>query len=103
MAKFNSSSAKKDIFLNQQIFLIVIILLGFFLRFYKLGTQSLWYDETVSAFLAGLSPTQLILHTARDIHPPGYYLLLHFWANIAGQNELSLAFFSAHVPPSPPQ
>ncbi len=71
-----------------------ILLLGFAVRLYKLGAPSLWYDETVSAFLASQSPSELVAHTARDIHPPLYYLLLHYWAAIAGQTEFGLAFLS---------
>ena len=55
------------------------ILAAFALRLYHLGGESLWYDETVSVFLARQSIPELIAHTARDIHPPGYYLLLHLW------------------------
>ncbi len=74
--------------------LLAIILLGFTLRIYKLGDSSLWYDETVSAFLARQSVPDLIAHTARDIHPPGYYLLLHFWTGLVGQTEFALAYCS---------
>ncbi len=74
--------------------LLVITLLGFALRLFRLGSQSLWYDETVSAYLASLPPAELIAHTARDIHPPGYYLALHLWQTIAGRTEFALAFFS---------
>jgi 4-amino-4-deoxy-L-arabinose transferase-like glycosyltransferase len=74
--------------------LLVITLLGFALRLSNLGRQSLWYDETVSAFLAKQPPAELIAHTARDIHPPGYYLLLHYWALVAGASEFALAYFS---------
>lgn len=55
------------------------LLLAFALRLHRLGGESLWYDETVSVFLARQSIPDLIAHTARDIHPPGYYLLLHLW------------------------
>ncbi len=71
-----------------------MILAGFALCLYRLGADSLWYDETVSAFLAAESVPDLIAHTARDIHPPGYYLLLHFWTLAAGHSEFALAFFS---------
>jgi mannosyltransferase len=74
--------------------LVVIMLLGFALRLYRLGADSLWYDETVSAFLAAETVPELIGHTTRDIHPPGYYLLLHFWTLAAGQTEFALTFFS---------
>jgi len=59
------------------------ILAAFALRLYHLGGESLWYDETVSVFLARQSIPELIAHTARDIHPPGYYLLLHLWSWLA--------------------
>ena len=72
----------------------LIILGGFALRLYRLGAQSLWYDETVSAYLASQSIPDLIAHTARDIHPPAYYLLLHLWTRLAGVSEFALAFFS---------
>ncbi len=75
-------------------FLLLILLGGFLLRLYQLGAQSLWYDETVSAYLAMQGVTDLIAHTARDIHPPLYYLLLHFWIRLAGDSEFALAFVS---------
>lgn len=84
------SIAKK----RRYLLLLLILLTGFALRLYRLRTDSLWYDETVSAFLATESVPDLIGHTARDIHPPGYYLLLHFWTLVAGPSEFALAYFS---------
>ncbi len=63
-------------------------------RFAGLGAGSLWYDEGFSAFVASEPVGDLIAHTARDIHPPLYYLLLHGWMAVAGQSDFSLAFFS---------
>ncbi len=57
---------------------------AFALRLVRLGVDSLWYDETVSVFLAGQRVPDLIAHTARDIHPPGYYLLLRGWLALTG-------------------
>ncbi len=74
--------------------LLALLWLGFAIRLYRLGAQSLWYDETVSAFLAKQTEAALIAHTARDIHPPAYYLLLHYWAGLAGRSEFALAFLS---------
>ena len=64
---------------RHRLLLLLGILVGFGLRIFRLGGESLWYDETVSVFLAQRSVPELIAHTARDIHPPGYYLLLHAW------------------------
>ncbi len=74
--------------------LVLLLLLAFALRFYRLGYQSLWYDEAVSMHLAMKDLGSLTLHTARDIHPPLYYYLLHFWILAAGSSEFSAAFFS---------
>ncbi|MDW8318638.1 MAG: hypothetical protein RMN53_12450 [Anaerolineae bacterium] len=64
--------------------LVILVLASFALRLVQLGADSLWYDETVSVYLAGQSAPALIGHTARDIHPPLYYLLLRGWLLLAG-------------------
>lgn len=74
--------------------LVLIILLAFILRLYRLGYQSIWYDEAVSIHLAMKDLRGLTLHTAGDIHPPLYYYLLHFWILPAGSDEFSVAFLS---------
>lgn len=89
-----TTQTQTDKALQIRIGLLGLILIGFAIRLYHIDTQSLWYDETVSAFLAGQSSPALIAHTARDIHPPGYYLLLHYWQGAAGRSEFALAFFS---------
>nr|HMN28374.1 hypothetical protein [Caldilineaceae bacterium] len=65
-----------------RLLLLAGLLVGFGLRLFRLGAESLWYDETVSALLASKTTTALIQHTAGDIHPPGYYLLLHLWQRL---------------------
>jgi mannosyltransferase len=72
--------------------LVAILLLAAGLRLYRLGAESLWYDETVSVYLASESLPELVAHTAGDIHPPGYYLLLHGWTRLAGSSDFAVAF-----------
>jgi hypothetical protein len=64
--------------------ILLILLGGAALRVFRLGAGSLWYDETVSVYLAGSPVAELLRHTAGDIHPPGYYLLLRGWLILAG-------------------
>jgi mannosyltransferase len=71
-----------------------ILLLAFALRLYRLGYQSIWYDEGVSIHLAQRSLAALTAHTAGDIHPPLYYYLLHFWIKATGSSEFAVAFLS---------
>jgi mannosyltransferase len=72
--------------------LVLVFLVAFALRLYRLGYQSLWYDEAVSMNLATKDLVGLTQHTAGDIHPPLYYYLLHFWILAAGRGEFSAAF-----------
>ncbi len=79
---------------NQRLGLVAILLLAFVLRIYRLGIDSLWYDETVSALLASKTLATMWAHTAGDIHPPLYYGLLHLWMSLTGSSEFTLAFMS---------
>ncbi|MCC6454803.1 MAG: glycosyltransferase family 39 protein [Caldilineaceae bacterium] len=61
-----------------------IFLLGIALRLLRLTWQPLWWDEGYSIYFATEPlPTMLSL-TARDIHPPLYYALLHLWLTLTG-------------------
>jgi mannosyltransferase len=73
---------------------LMTILLAFALRVYALDAQSLWNDEGTSVALALLSIEAIINGAARDIHPPLYYLLLHFWMPLAGNTEYAVRFLS---------
>lgn len=78
----------------RRVWIGIILLTAFATRLYRLGVASLWYDETVSVYLAQQDLDELIRHTAGDIHPPLYYILLHFWGRLAGWSEFAMAFVS---------
>ncbi len=69
---------------RERVALLAVLLAGTALRGFHLGAGSLWYDETVSTYLAGSPVGELLRHTAGDIHPPGYYLLLRGWLVLSG-------------------
>jgi 4-amino-4-deoxy-L-arabinose transferase-like glycosyltransferase len=77
--------------------LAALILAGFALRIYRIDTQSLWYDEGFSIALARSSLAEAIAWTAQDVHPPLYYLLLHFWIRACGDAALATRLFSLLV------
>ena len=74
--------------------LLVILLLAASLRFYRLDAQSFWNDEGNSARLSERTIDLIVEGTASDIHPPGYYLLLHYWRAIFGHSEFALRALS---------
>lgn len=68
--------------------LLLILSLGAVLRIVNLGSDSIWLDEAYSVQFAHLPLPQLLDETARsDVHPPLYYILLHFWLNLFGDSE----------------
>lgn len=74
--------------------LLVALAGGFALRANRLGAQSLWNDEGTSVALSRLSLPAIVVGAARDIHPPLYYILLHFWMALAGEGEFAVRFLS---------
>jgi len=80
------------------LFFFILILLGAGLRFYNLGTESLWLDESYSVLSAGQDSINNVITTVNNIdyhHPPLYFILLHFWINSFGKSEFSLRSLSA--------
>ncbi|MBI2865620.1 MAG: glycosyltransferase family 39 protein [Chloroflexi bacterium] len=74
--------------------LLLVLLGSFAVRGFRLGTQSLWFDEGYSLHLAGLDWLSLVRVTATDIHPPLYYALLKVWVWLVGNTEFALRYLS---------
>lgn len=67
--------------------LILILAAGAFLRFYRIGSQSLWDDEISSIEYAKQSIPDLWRNLqVRDANPPLFYFVYHYWRE-AGTSE----------------
>lgn len=97
----NRSRAHR-IFSSRQVWLVPLLLAAWALRLYHLDTMSLWWDEALSwdratntlpAILSNTIQIQTI--ATRDLHPPFYFVLLHFVTLFAGTSEFALRFLSA--------
>lgn len=73
---------------------LVILLIAFLIRVYQLDSQSLWWDEGHSIAMASAPVAQIATQPGMDVHPPGYFLLLRLWMNIAGMREYALRYLS---------
>ena len=80
------------------------------LRFYRLDAQSFWNDEGNSARIAERTVDLILEGAAGDIHPPGYYLLLHCWRALVGSERVrpalllrvaGLVLVALHLPARP--
>ena len=74
--------------------ILVILLLALSLRAYRLDAQSFWNDEGNAARLAERTVPLILAGAGGDIHPPGYYLLLHYWQAAVGLSEFALRYLS---------
>ena len=81
---------------SHTVILAVVVLLGVFLRFYRIAAQPLWVDEASSVRFARGTLSQLWdWSTLVDPgNPPLYYSLLHGWL-VFGDSEASLRTLSA--------
>ena len=76
--------------------LLLIVLMGAALRFFRLDAQSVWYDEAFSVANSVRPLTQLLGVLVFDVvHPPLHYLVLHGWFQIAGFGAAQARLISA--------
>ncbi len=75
--------------------LIILTILGFFLRFYNLGFNSLWLDEASTHSFAVMSIPDIWKATAGgEFNPPLFYWIEHLMLTL-GNNEVVLRFVPA--------
>ncbi|MGC8839657.1 MAG: glycosyltransferase family 39 protein, partial [Anaerolineae bacterium] len=76
----------------------LLTLLALALRLLRLTEHSLWFDEAMSVHWAHQDVGRILqvgLGLVEDKHPPGYYLLLHFWIRAFGDGEVALRALGA--------
>ncbi len=74
---------------------LLITLLAFVLRAYRLDAQSYWIDEGWTLHYAALTPPQLwhTLQTTRVV-PPLYHFLTLYWSALLDNSEYAMRFLS---------
>jgi uncharacterized membrane protein len=92
---------------NYRNILILVLLLGAFLRIYGLGEESFWLDESDTVEYTRFSVPEIIEGTYVDStllpeyfgkgagSAPLYYIMTNYWTEIFGLNEFNLRLISA--------
>ena len=76
--------------------IVLLTLLGAALRFYAIGRQGFWYDESYTALLVVHGPGEMFrLIPQLESTPPLYYCFIWIWARIFGTDEAALKSLSA--------
>jgi hypothetical protein len=74
---------------------LALITLALIVRLHGISIPAIWYDEAYSLLLSERSPALIWSTTAGDVHPPLYYVILHFWMKVLGNSALSARSLSA--------
>jgi mannosyltransferase len=78
------------------VFLLIIVLLGAALRFYGIGHQGIWYDESYTFSLVHLHLGVMLDRIPHsESTPPLYYCCVWVWARIFGFGAAGVRTFSA--------
>ena len=90
-----SKKARFHLYIPEWAVVLLVTLLGAVARFSFIAKSSIWHDEGFSIALATRTPLEIWAGSARDVHPPLYYLLLHFWMSLFGTSQLAVRSLSA--------
>src|SRR5262245_36505017 len=77
------------------IFILFLLLLNCFLKFFGIGNSGFWIDEAYSTSEAQRSLSRIIQDCASTDNPPFYFFLLHFWVKAFGISEAAVRSMSA--------
>ncbi|MBI2863166.1 MAG: glycosyltransferase family 39 protein [Chloroflexi bacterium] len=73
---------------------LAVLLFAFVLRLIGLDRAELGMDGGLSLALAWLGPREVFLLSAQDVHPPLFYLLLHYWMLAVGTTPFAAKYLS---------
>ena len=76
------------------IWLIPILLLAIHVRLLYLTKADIWHDEGYTATIINQPLIDIISTTTTDVHPPFYYIIMHFWQLLFGNSVTALRSFS---------
>lgn len=80
---------------QEKIIVPVLMLIATAVRFATITKASIWHDEGFTMMLIARNPAEIWAGSARDVHPPLFYELLHGWTQIFGRSELAARSMSA--------
>ena len=76
------------------VWLIPILILAISARAAQLTKADIWHDEGYTAAIIKQPLIDIISTTTTDVHPPFYYIIMHFWQLLFGDSIISLRSFS---------
>ncbi len=75
-------------------YILVLVILAVAVRLISITKASIWHDEGYTMMLIKDDVLGIIERTARDVHPPLYYIFAHYWGYLFGDSEFAIRSFS---------
>ncbi|NVL90016.1 MAG: glycosyltransferase family 39 protein [Desulfobacterales bacterium] len=75
-------------------FIITIVGLSIFLRFYGIDDKDVWLDEANAILISEKTAPEIVNRLASDASPLLFYFILHYWMKLFGQSETALRAIS---------
>lgn len=89
----HSPSTNRD---GWHVLALTLLGIGIILRFTRIDFQSFWMDEALSILFAQPRfPSPFFENLTFGVHPPLYYLILHFWMDRFGDSDAVIRLLSA--------
>lgn len=71
-------------------YLVGILAIATIARLISLTKASIWHDEGFTMMLMRHDVADIIARTARDVHPPLYYIVTHWWSILFSDSEFAI-------------
>lgn len=81
--------------LHERTVVVSLLVLALVTRLLTIAKASIWHDEGFTMMLVNRNPLEIWVGSGRDVHPPLYYELLHFWTSLFGRSEFAARSMSA--------
>lgn len=94
MSTANNSKIKKIFGIPTDKLWVYPVFFGTIFRLFGLTSSSIWHDEGYTMWLLRYNPIEIISRTARDVHPPGYYLIAKLWVSVFGNSVFAIRTLS---------
>ena len=80
----------KKIKVEQAQWILLILLTAIFalINLARIGLDDLWLDEVFTVRIIGQSIKDMLIMTAKDVHPPLYYFIVRIITDIFGKNYM---------------
>ncbi len=89
-ARWNKAKNQIENFFYKYSDLLIVIMLGTFLRLRNIARFDFWYDEAFTGIMAKQPWEDFVRVASKDVHPPTFLVIVRGWTRLLGVSDVSL-------------